>query len=67
MSDAPPRPLYAREQVLTPDEVRDGLRLSPRQWARTRHVLPWSYAFGTRCPRISWGQVLDFVAQRKSA
>lgn len=50
-----------RETVCTPEMVRRGLQLSERQWARKRNVLPWSYAFGQRSPRISWGQVLDFI------
>ena len=63
-----PAPVHlTRETVCTPDMVRDGLHLSERQWARKRHLLPWSYAFGDRCPRITWGQVLDFIAARKSA
>lgn len=60
-------PTYSRDRVCTPEEVRIALQLSPRQWARTRHVLKWSYAFGDRCPRIVWGDVLDFIAARKSA
>lgn len=52
---------YTRETVCTPDMVRIGLQLSERQWARKRHLLPWSYAFGDRCPRITWGQVLAVI------
>ena len=58
---------YTRETVCTPEMVRGALQLSPRQWARTRHLLPWSYAFGDRCARIAWGKVLDFLEQRRSA
>lgn len=52
-----------RETVCTPDMVREALQLSERQWARTKHLLPWSYAFGERCPRLLWGQVLDIIAK----
>ena len=56
-----PPVMLTRDSVVTPEQVREALQLSPRQWARVRHRLLWSYAFGERCPRIVWGQVLDVI------
>jgi hypothetical protein len=52
---------YPDNAIVTPEQVRVALKLSDRQWARTKHLLPWSCAFGERCPRITWGQVVAVV------
>lgn len=52
---------YTRDDVLTPEDVRDALRLSASQWERKRHIFPWSRALGERTLRIRWGAVLDVL------
>lgn len=54
-------PTYAREAVLTIEELAEVLRVSTRQVERLD--LPTVY-IGTQTRRFIWGQVLDTLAER---
>lgn len=56
-------PAPARDTVLTPEQARQVLKLKPTKWKAVRHLLPWSYAFGPRSARITYGAILDFMEQ----
>lgn len=58
---------YQRDDVLTPEQVREALQLSESSWERKRHLFPWSRVLGDRLPRITWGKVLDTIEGKETA
>lgn len=60
MSDV--RPSYARDDVLTPPEVREALPpMSDRKWDDVKARTPWTYMIGKRFPTIRWGAFLEWL------
>jgi hypothetical protein len=54
-------PPFVDTDVLTAEECRRGLQLSPAQWYRVAPSLPVSYALGAQSPRYIWGEVLAYL------
>jgi hypothetical protein len=57
----PTRVHYQDHDVLTPEEMRDALRLSQRQWERYAPTLPVTYALGRQTPRYVYGEVIKHL------
>jgi hypothetical protein len=53
---------YSRDDVLSPDQVREALGpFSDSKWKDVSARLPWSDALGARTLRIRWGALLDWL------
>jgi hypothetical protein len=56
------RPSFGRDDVLTPDDVRQALPpMSDRKWDDVKARIPWSDQIGRRMPCIRWGRLLDWL------
>ncbi len=52
---------YARETILTTEQVAEAMQISVRQVSRLNIPTIWC---GPKCRRYRWGAVLDFLDAR---
>lgn len=52
---------YAETDVLTMDELCVALKISKSQLYKVVRKLKVSYALGPQCPRVVWGDVLEYI------
>ena len=52
---------YADNDILTAAELREVLRLSPRQWSRVGPMLPCTFVLGRKSPRYIYGEIVSFL------
>jgi hypothetical protein len=58
---------YDVNDVLTAEQVRVALQISPRQFTRIAPQLPVSYALGNQTPRYIYGEVLAYLKRTGAA
>jgi hypothetical protein len=66
-ADLAPGVHFADNDVLTPQQMREALHLSERQWARVAPKLPVSYLCGPQSPRYVYGEVIATLKKNGAA